>query len=141
MLFNTTYRNEDYLRESKKMVGKPFSLFEILKMGSIGSSRLVIKEFSENLHPKQHINSELNYANIELRPKGIIVHFTDRLERYAWVIPYYRLVIYSAQTFSIHAGGNVIKFAKNKNYRSNKTFIDKMIRIKNEFLNLGYYDG
>ena len=141
MLFNTTYKNEDYLTESKRLVGKAFSFFEKIKTGSIGSSRLVIQEFSQKLQPKNRIASEINYANIELRPKGIIVHFTNRLERYAWVIPYYRLVTYNTQTFSIHAEGNFIKCVKNKNYRNNKKFIDKMIDIKNSILNLEYYDG
>ncbi|MFP2994813.1 hypothetical protein ABN763_02835 [Spongiivirga sp. MCCC 1A20706] len=141
MLFNTTYKNEDYQTESKHFVGKAFSFFETIKMGSIGSSRLMIAEFSQKLHPKNRVASEINYANIELRPKGIIVHFTNRLERYAWVIPYYRLVTYNTRTFSIHAEGHFIKLAKNKMYKNNKKFIDKMIDLKNQSLNLEYYDG
>ena len=141
MLFNTTYKNEDYITDSVLMVGKAFSFFHKLKTGGIGSGRLIIKEFSRKLEPKNRIDSEINYANIELRPKGIIVHFTNRWERYAWVIPYHLLVIYNTQTFSIHAEGNFIKCAKNKNYRNNKKFIDKMINTKNQYLNLEYYDG
>lgn len=141
MLFNTTHKNEDYLTESERLVGKAYSLLEKIKMGSVASSRMVIAEFSEKLRPKNRIDSELNYANIELRPKGIIVHFTNRLERFAWVIPYYRLFTYHTQTFSIHAEGNFIKFARDKNYRNNKRFIDRMIDLKISALDLGYYDG
>ena len=141
MLFNTTYTNKDFIKESGHTVGKPFSFLEKLRIGSIGSSRLVIEEFSAKLTPKNRIPSETNYANIELRPKGIIVHFTNRLERYSWVIPYYRLVIYHTETFSVHAAGDFIKCKRNKNYNDNKKFIDKMISLKNEALNLAYYDG
>lgn len=141
MIFDTSYRNEEYLTESKKLVGKGFSLLEKIRFGSIGSSRLMISEFSPKLNPKNRISSEINYANIELRPKGIIVHFTNRLDRYSWVIPYYRLVTYNTQTFSIHAAGNFLKFVKNKNYNNNKKFIERMIDLKNSTLNLNYYDG
>jgi len=141
MLFNTSYTNKDYIKESAHIVGKEFSFFEKIKIGGIGSSRLVIEELSPKLRPKSIKSSDINYANIELRPKGIIIHFTNKLDRYSWIIPYYRLVTYNTQRFSIHSNGNFMQFKKNKNYQDNKKFIDKMIDTKNNFLNLGYYDG
>ena len=141
MLFNTSYTNKEYTQESIHILGKAFSFFEKIKIGGIGSSRLVIEELSTKLQPKNMQSIAINYANIELRPKGIIIHFSNRLDRYSWIIPYYRLVIYSTRTLSIHANGHFIKFKKNKNYLDNKKFIDKMIDSKIEFLNLGYYDG
>ena len=77
----------------------------------------------------------------ETSSEGVIVHFAHALDRYSWVIPYYRLVVYSTQTFSIHANGNFISCEKNKNYSNNKKFIDKMVTLKNTYLALGYYDG
>ena len=141
MLFNTSYTNKEYTKESAKMLGKAYSFFEKLKMGGIGSSRLIIDELSPKLQAKNPQTTAITYANIELRPKGIIVHFANRLDRYSWIIPYYRLVTYSNRSFSLHANGNFIKFRKNKNYRSNKKFIDKMIDLKINYLKLGYYDA
>ena len=141
MLFNTSYTNKEYTKESAKMLGKAYSFFEKLKMGGIGSSRLIIDELSPKLQAKNPQTAAITYANIELRPKGIIVHFANRLDRYSWIIPYYRLVTYSNRSFSLHANGNFIKFRKNKNYRSNKKFIDKMIDLKINYLKLGYYDA
>ncbi len=141
MLFNTSYTNKEYTKESIHTLGKSFSFFKKIKMGGIGSSRLVIKEISSNLKPKNLQTIAINYANIELRPKGIIIHFTNRLDRYSWIIPYYRLVTYSTQTLSIHSSGSFIKFEKNKNYIDNKKFIGKMIDLKSNFLNLEYYDA
>ncbi len=141
MLFNTSYSNKDYRKESTHIVGKAFSFIEKIKNGGIGSSRLIIEELSPKLQPKNREAIATNYANIELRPKGIIIHFTNKLDRYSWIIPYYRLVVYSTQTFSIHSNGNVMQFKKNKNYQDNKKFIDKMTDLKNNFLNLGYYDA
>ncbi|MDT0606313.1 hypothetical protein [Croceitalea rosinachiae] len=140
MIFNTTHKNEDYDIESVALAGKPFSLIQRIKQGGIGSSRLMIHKISPKLNLGKLKFSEIDYANIELRPKGIIVHFTKKLERFSWIIPYYRLVIYNAQSFSIHANGNFIQFLKNKNYKQNKKFIDKMVQLKNNFLNLEYYD-
>ncbi len=141
MIFNTSYKNDKYTQESVKVLGKSFSLLKIIKTGGIGSSRLVIKELSSRLTPKNAQYTSINYANIELRPKGIIVHFANKLERYSWLIPYFSLVVYNSQTFSIHSNGNFIKFYKNKNYKNNKKFIKKMITLKSSTLNLGYYDA
>ena len=141
MLFNTSYRNKDYEKKSIEMLGKAYSLFEKIKLKGIGSGRLVINEFSATLKPKNMQSVDTNYANIELRPKGIIIHFANRLDRYSWTIPYYRLTIFSTETFSIHCNGEFIKFKKSRHYKDNKKFIKKMMNFKNEALNLEYYDG
>ena len=129
MVFDTTYKNEDYNQQSQLLVGKPFSFIERIKQGGIGSSRLIIASKSPKLDLGKLKFGETDCGNIELRPKGIIVHYTIKLERFSWIIPYYRLVIYNSQFFSIHANGNFIQFSKNKNYIANKKFIDKMIDI------------
>ena len=141
MLFNTSYINKEYNQQSIETLGKSFSFFEKIKMGGIGSGRFIIKEISPNLKPKNLQTIAINYANIELRPKGIIIHFTNKLDRYSWIIPYYRLITYSTQTFSIHSSGSFIRFEKNKNYIDNKKFIGKMIDLKIDFLDLEYYDA
>lgn len=141
MIFNTSHTNKAYSKQSINTLGKPFSLFDKIKIGGVGSGRFIIAELSPKLKPKNMLYSDINYSNIELRPKGIIIHFTNKLNRYSWIIPYYRLVIYNTKTLSIHANGHFIKFIKNKNYHNNKSFISKMADLKNEFLNLDYYDG
>jgi len=140
MIFNTTYNNQEYDEESELLVGKKFTLFERIKRGGIGSGRLIIEKTSTKLNLGKLKFSEIDYGNIELRPKGIIVHYTRKLERFSWVIPYYRLVIYNAQFFSIHGNGNFIQFSKNRNYNENKKFINHMMELKNDFLNLEYYN-
>ena len=140
MIFNTTYNNQEYDEESELLVGKKFTLFERIKRGGIGSGRLIIEKTSPKLNLGKLKFSEVDYGNIELRPKGIVIHYTRKLERFSWVIPYYRLVIYNAQFFSIHANGNFIQFSKNRNYYQNKKFINRMVELKNDFLNLEYYN-
>lgn len=141
MIFRTTYANEDYEKATKKLVGKPFTWVNKLKMRGVGSGRMMVAGMSEKLQPKQVQFAEIDYGNIELRTNGVIVHFTNRLERYSWLIPYYRLVIYNNKYFTIHANGNFIQFHKNNNYLKNKKFLEKMLDLKIEVLELGYYDG
>ena len=140
MIYNTTHPNEKYTKETNKSLGKSFSFIEKLKMRGVGSGRLVLSEVSPNLRLTKKRFSDNDYGNIEIRPKGILVHFTNGLERFSWAIPYYRLIIYNSSFFSIHAEGNFLRFIKNRNYQENKKFIDKMIDYKNQYLKLGYYD-
>ena len=140
MIYNTTHPNEDYTIETNAVLGKSFSFLEKLKMGGVGSGRMMLAEVSPKLQLKEKRFSEIDYGNIEIRPKGIIVHYTNGLDRFAWAIPYYRLVIYHSTFFSIHAEGHFLKFIKNIKYRENKKFINKMVNYKNNYLKLGYYD-
>ena len=140
MVFDTTYKNENFNDESAILVGKKFSLLERMKLKGIGSSRMIIKEISSKLNLGTLKYSETDYGNIEIRPKGVIIHYTRKLERFSWVVPYYQLVIYHTQFFSIHANGNYIQFLKNNNYIANKKFINKIVQLKNDSLHMEYYN-
>ena len=140
MVFDTTYKNENFNDESAILVGKKFSLLERMKLKGIGSSRMIIKEISSKLNLGTLKYSETDYGNIEIRPKGVIIHYTRKLERFSWVVPYYQLVIYNTQFFSIHANGNYIQFLKNNNYFANKKFINKIVQLKNDSLHMEYYN-
>ena len=141
MLYDTTATNKDFLTEARNTVGKAFSFIEKIKLGGVSSGKLEVEELSEKLQPEDLLPSTINFATIELRSKGILVHFRNGQSRYSWIIPYYRLVIYHTRTFTIHANGHFIKLKRNKNYQDNKKFLDKMIDQKNDSLNLEYYDG
>ena len=138
MLFNTSYKNEDYVREVNSLVGKSYSFIEKLKMRGVGSRRLIIEELSPLLKPKKMQEIDANFASVELRPKGIVIHFSNRLDRYSWIVPYRLMAIFSTQTFSIHSNGQFIKLRKDKYYRDNKKFFDKMNDVKIAFLNMNY---
>jgi hypothetical protein len=139
MIFNTTHTNKDYEAECNLMIGSRYTFFEKIKLGGIGSGRLLINTISDKINLGKLKFSEINYGNIELRKKGIIVHFTNKLERFSWIIPYYKLVIYSTDYFSIYSNGNYIRFTKNKNYTENKTFIKRVNELKTNYLSKDYY--
>ena len=79
--------------------------------------KLFITETSIDIHNLLILDQNINQCNIELRPKGIIVHFRSLLETYGLIIPYYKLKIYKgkAEEYSIYKDHSTIKVAaKNK---------------------------
>jgi hypothetical protein len=91
MLVNISY-NEPKIRNTiDELIGKPFTLRERWSMGGIGSGKLMITHTSIDIHNLLILDQNINQCNVELRPKGIIVHFRSLLETYGLVIPYYKL--------------------------------------------------
>ncbi|WP_298419837.1 hypothetical protein [uncultured Kordia sp.] len=141
MVVNTTHKDKEVEKLIDTTVGESFSLLQRIKLKGIGSKRMIIHDVSPKI--KQYLNKvdDLNYGNIELRPKGILIHIHKKLKNYSWIIPYYRLNIYTSSFFSIHADGNFIQFKKNKLFIENKSFIEKMVIQKNAVLNTTEYYG
>ena len=50
------------------VIGSSFSLVQKLKMKGVGSKRMIIDEVSPNMQSMINKVSDINYANIELRP-------------------------------------------------------------------------
>jgi hypothetical protein len=130
MVLNTTYYSKDNKEIINDLVGKPFSLLQSIKLKGVGSKRMIVDEVSPNLVNVLNQVSDINYANIELRPKGILIMINKGLNNYTWVIPYYHLVIYKVNGSSIHAQGRFIHFRNNKTFKENKSFFDKLMDEK-----------
>jgi hypothetical protein len=130
MILNSTHTNKEHKEILEDLVGKPFSFMESLKKKGIGSKRMVINDVSLNLKPLMNSVSDINYANIELRKKGILIYINKGLQNFTWAIPYYQLVIYKTNGSSIHAQGKFIHFKNNKTFKENKKFFDKMLNEK-----------
>jgi len=134
MIYNRTYFNKDEVKEINTIVGNSFSFLQILKLRGIGSSRFVIDSVSKKLSRTINEVSDINYCSIELRPNGILINITQQLNLFSWIIPYYKLVIFNSNTFSIHSSGSYIKMVKDKSYSNNKKFITKMLKLRQESL-------
>lgn len=133
MVLNTTQTNKENKELLNALVGKAYSFLESLKLKGVGSKRMVIDNVSPNLKHLLNTVSDINYTNIELRPKGILIHITKGLQNFTWAIPYYQLVIYKADGSSIHAQGRFIHFKNNKMLKENKLFFDKLLNEKIKF--------
>ena len=134
MIYNRTYFNKDEAREINNILGNSFGFLQILKLRGVGSSRFVIDSVSKKLSQTINEVSDINYCSIELRPNGILVNITQQLNLFSWIIPYYKLVIFNSNTFSIHSSGSYIKMVKDKSYSNNKKFITKMLKLRQESL-------
>ena len=132
MIYDTTYNNKEAKEVFEVLLGKPYTFLKALKLGGVGSKRMMIEQVSPKFSSMMNNVSDINYGNIELREKGIIVHINKGLKNYSWAIPFYQLHIYNTQTFSIHAQGNFVQFKKNNLLRKNKSFLDKLVDLKIE---------
>lgn len=135
-LYNITYKNNETEKEINAEMGKPFGLIEKLKLGGIGSRRMIIENFSEDIKNLKLKVSGIQYANIELRPNGIIVHINQGIYTHAWTIPYFRLSVFNGDFFTIHGGGSHIQFNKEKSWKENKEFLQKIVKLKSEFVSV-----
>ena len=130
MILDATHPNKENEALINDLVGKSFSLFHAIKLKGIGSKRMMVEEFSPNMQQYKNTVSDVNYANIEMRPLGILIHINKGLKNYTWVIPYYQLVIYKTNGSSIHAQGRFIHFRNNTTLKENKAFFDKLLNEK-----------
>ncbi|MFD1614050.1 hypothetical protein [Gelatiniphilus marinus] len=131
MILDTTHNNKEHKQLLIDLVGKTIGFFEAYKMRGISSKPITINEVSPSLHSYINQISDSNFANIELRSKGIIIYINKGLKNITWAIPYYQLVIlYKTNGVSIHAQGKFIHFKNNKTFKENKSFFNKMLDEK-----------
>lgn len=142
MIYNTTHANKDAEVTITDLVGESYSFIEAIKMKGVGSKRMVIEDVSPGFKSILNSVSDINYGNIEIRKKGIIVHITKGLKNYSWALPFYQLHIYKTDGYSIHGQGNFVRFKVNKLLKENKKFLDKLLdlKIENE-ANYSFYDA
>lgn len=130
MILDTTHRNNDTSLLINDLVGKPFSFLKTIKMKGTVSKKMVIEESSDNM--KDYLNStfDATYANIELRPLGILVRIIKGITNFTWVIPYYQLVMYKGDYSSLYAQGRFIRFRKDESFENSRSFLHKLMKLK-----------
>ena len=132
-IYNISYKDKETDKLINEEMGNAFSLIKKLQLGGIGSRRLIIEHFSKNMSHLKLKVSGLQYANIEIRPKGIIIHINQGIYTYAWTIPFFRLSMYNGDFFTIHGNGDYIQFNKEKSWKENRNFLQKLIHLKSKY--------
>jgi hypothetical protein len=132
MIHNTTHFNQEAQSIFNDVLGHSYSFFKAIRIGGTGSKRMIIDEVSPNFKKYMNSVSDINYGNIEIREKGILIHIIKGLKNFSWPIPFYQLHIYKTNGISFHAHGNFIHFKNNKLLKENKKFIDKIMNLKIE---------
>ena len=133
MIYNSTYNDIEKEIETNILVGKKYNLIKSIRLGGIGSKRLIVEDLGVNFKKLIQQKTDLIYSNVELRDKGIIVYVVDGQKRFTWVIPFYKLVIYKTPTFSIHSDGNFIRYSNKLNHKQNLLFFKKILDHKYNF--------
>lgn len=130
MLLNVSYNRPKIKTQINNLVGHSFTLANRVKMGGIGSGKLIIESTSQQIHNLLILDSYINVCSIEMRPKGVLVSFRSLLETYALVIPYRKLHIYKGKSeqYSIFMDNYFIK-VKAKDKRIHK-FMRKVLDFK-----------
>jgi hypothetical protein len=133
MLFDTSIKNKEVKEEINRFVGRPFHLLDMFKIGSIGSSRMEVVQYSKLFAGVMSKSKQAVFANIALRPKGIVVVLNIRLSNYSWVIPYHHLSIFKTDVLSIHSQGEVLKLKLQG--KQNHQLIQKILQLKEDARN------
>ena len=126
-IFNITYNAPKIIQEINLHLGKPHRWIDRLKLGGIGSRRMVVDSRSPNFDPYMLQEHYLTYTNIELRPQGIMIHIHKKLENYAWVLSFGNFSFRKKQqNLIIEAEQGFIEFRDA--FVFNQAFIDKLIQ-------------
>lgn len=133
MVLDTTYYNIEHKPIIDQFVGESYSLWDAIRRGGVGSKRMIVEKLSPNLDHITNTTSDINYANIEIRKRGVLIHITKGLKNYTWAIPFYQLVFYKTNFTSIHAQGKFIHFKNSKMFKENKSFFKNLMNEKIEF--------
>lgn len=130
MLKNISYNNPKIIDEINNYVGKPYTILKRLKIGGIGSSKLIINSADSIIENLLNLDNNLNCCNIEIRPKGIIIHFKSLLETYGLIVPFYKLKIFKgkANEYSIYIDNFFIKV--NASEKNEHDFLKKILRLR-----------
>ena len=135
MIKNLSYNSKKIKILLLELVGRPFSFIDRLKLGGIGSNKLVISDASKEIVELLRLDNNVNYCNIEIRKNGLIIRFRSLLETYGLIIPYYKLIIYKGESniYSLYKDTSYIKFFVDN--KSTSLFMKKIIRLKTDYLN------
>lgn len=131
MLRNITYNNLQIKAEIDHLVGPAFGFWTRFKMKGIGSRRMLITDASPSIAHWLNMQNTAKYCYIELRPKGIIVHFRSILETFGWIVPYHHLNIFrNGNIFHLHGAGDVIKISGINSFDPDFPFFKKLMNYQ-----------
>ena len=135
MLLKTSIDRKQKEFEIEQGCGQSFNLFTKFKYQLFGSPKYKIISFRpDNIGFKK--NNDLNYFNLELRQKGIVLYFRYKQDEYAIYGRFNQTLFQSSNSiFEIQIGNYIIK-SEIQNKIAHHKFIMKFLELKNESLKL-----
>lgn len=131
MILNITYPTPKDKRSMAQIVGPAYSFLERIKMGGIGTSKLVIIEATDEIHSLLTVTGDTTYCHLECRKLGLVIGFQTTMKIYVWLIPYRQLsVYYNSGQMTIYGPKNSIKVKAPFNGTIDKKFVRKILTLK-----------
>lgn len=128
VIVDLTYKNRNIENQVNKLVGRPYSFWERIKMRGIGSNRLNIIEASDEIANLLNRTNTTARTNIELRPEGIIIGIASGYQNFAWVIPFTALKIHRyPKQLSVYAGDYFVLLEAPVGSCIDKGFLSKLL--------------
>lgn len=135
MIFNLSYHKKEINQALEERVGKSFSFVERFKMKGVGSQRFIVTEADAETASYINQDTKLNFSNIELREKGILVWFRVKLHVYALVLPYYMVSVYkSDNSLRLYGGKWFVNLVPAYHSKMDNKFIRKLLLKKSEII-------
>ena len=133
MIYDISYRPKKVIDNIDSLLGSPYRLIDKVRMNGAGSPKLIVHACSQMVLDRLSRTDELVYTNIELRPKGVIVHFQSNLSVFAWPIAYHHLSVYqNGNSWSVHGNGQFMKVRCRSSEQSMRNFLIKLFKLKDE---------
>ena len=131
MLIQYSYNSKKNKDKINDLVGKSFSLLERLKMSGIGSQRLVVEDVNLELLEILNTTNSINYTNIELRKKGVIIWFRVKQESWILAFPYFKLSVYkNGNQLSLYCDQWKVYLKPFGQYKLDHKFVKKLLEQK-----------
>jgi hypothetical protein len=135
VIYNVTRTDKNTDREVYNLLGKPFGLLHKLKNGSIGSEPFIIMDCSADFSIDIQSNDYDRKSNIELRPKGIILHYRKKSSSFIWPIAFKDLIIsYSREELGISDGRLNVSLNPRVKSKKESAFVLKMMANQAAYL-------
>jgi hypothetical protein len=131
MILNTNQSNPSTNKKINKLVGKPYNFFQKWKLQGWQKNHFSIVEMSAGFEAYAVGLEEENSCQLELRPNGILIHFTRLYEDYTWAIPYYHLSVYkNGKTLSIYRNTDYMKIQPQDANKKSHQLIQTILKQK-----------
>lgn len=135
MIYNVTRTNKNTEREVDNLLGKRFGLLHKLRNGSIGSEPFIITDCSAEFGIDILSNDYDRKCNIELRPKGIILHYRKKSSSFIWPIAFSDLTIsYAREKLLLRDRRLNVSLKPRVRPKKDSAFVQKMIANQSVYL-------
>lgn len=133
MLFQTSYSSKETRQAINDLIGEPLGFIRSVKMGGIGSQRLLVNDANQEIQKLLKEQNTPPYTNIELRPKGILLMFRVRLDNWSLALPYSTLdITQSTNSLLLVSDEWKLQLAPVHNNILDTKFIHKLLKLKSE---------